>query len=279
MPEIPDLEAYRSYFNKRLPGQTVQSVAVHIPIVLRASADELAGALTGHTIGETQRIGKYLLIPFPNGASEDDAPYLVIHAMLTGRFQYAGATERKPARAVFSIRLDSGKELRYFDTRLMGKVYLARKQEFAQKVPRWAEMGPDALSPELTEDVFHQRLHNYRGQIKSILTKEQFIAGIGNAYSDEILFVAGIHPYRRRVSLAAKDETRLYQALRSVLGWAIPIVEERMETDGLPRHHYRSHLKVHRKGGQPCPNCGAAISEITAGQRSTNFCRHCQPED
>ncbi|HZP25864.1 MAG TPA: DNA-formamidopyrimidine glycosylase family protein [Dehalococcoidia bacterium] len=271
MPEIPDLEGYASYLNRRLPGRKVERVQVYIPIPVRAGAQELADTLEGKTIGEAGRIGKYLLFPFSDGA-----PFLVIHPMLTGRFQLAQPADKKPAKTIFALTLD-GEELRYFDGRLMGKVYLAQEDELAKKVPRWTEMGPDALDPSLTEEVFRKRLHAYRGQIKSVLTKEQFVAGIGNAYSDEILFAAGIHPYRRRTDLSEEQESCLYRAMHEVLAWATPIVKERMEKDGLPRDHYRDHLRVHRKGGQPCPNCSNSISEITANQRITDYCRHCQP--
>ena len=124
--------------------------------------------------------------------------------------------------------------------------------------------------------MFLERLRPYRGQIKNVLTTERFVAGIGNAYADEILWEAGIHPYRKRTELSAESLGRLYRALRSVLAWATPIVVERMEKDGLPASHYRDHLRAHRRGGQPCPRCGSAISEITAGQRITSFCRRCQ---
>jgi formamidopyrimidine-DNA glycosylase len=102
------------------------------------------------------------------------------------------------------------------------------------------------------------------------------VAAIGNAYADEILFAAGIHPYRKRVELPSEAEGRLYHAIRSVLGEATAIVTERVEKEGLPVDEYRDHLKVHRRGGQPCPKCGSPISEITSNQRITSFCRHCQ---
>ena len=168
-------------------------------------------------------------------------------------------------------------ELRYVDQRLMGKVYLARDEgELPAAVPRWAEMGPDIMSPELTEERFLERLKKYRGQIKNVLTKEQCVAGIGNAYADEVLWEAGIHPYRKRVELSDEALGALYGAVRSVMDWATAIVRERMEAEGLPDDHYRDHLRVHRKGGEGCPRCGSHITEITAGQRITNFCRKCQ---
>jgi formamidopyrimidine-DNA glycosylase len=175
------------------------------------------------------------------------------------------------------LALDNAMELRYFDQRLMGKVYLVSEEgELSAAVPRWSEMGPDVMSWELTEELFVQRLKNYRGQIKNVLTNEQCVAGIGNAYADEVLWEAGIHPYRKRVELTDEALGGLFRAVRAVMEWATPIVRQRMEADGLPDGHYRDHLRVHRKGGEPCPRCGSRISEITAGQRITNFCRRCQ---
>ena len=271
MPEIPDLEGYRAHLNRRLPGLRVSQAQVTIPIVVRTPKEQFAEALTGDTFGEVRRRGKYLLFPFRSGR------LMVVHAMLTGRFQYCDPASKRRARTAFVVALDNGMELRYFDQRLMGKVYLARDEgELSAAVPRWAEMGPDAMSPELTEELFVERLKKYRGQIKNVLTKEQCVAGIGNAYADELLWEAGIHPYRKRVELSDEALGDLYRAVRAVMGWATPIVSERMEAEGLPSDHYRDHLRVHRKGGEGCPRCGSRISEITAGQRITNFCRKCQ---
>ncbi len=137
-------------------------------------------------------------------------------------------------------------------------------------------MGPEPLSDELTEEAFSARLKRFRGQIKNVLLKESCVSSIGNAYADEILFAAGLHPYRKRAELSREEEGRLYRAVRAVLAEAAGIVTERMEKEGLPTDEIRDFLKVHRKGGQSCPNCGSSITEITAGQRITNFCRRCQ---
>ena len=112
--------------------------------------------------------------------------------------------------------------------------------------------------------------------IKGIITNHRFIAGIGNAYSDEILWEAGLHPYRKRTQLSPDEIGRLYTAIRAVFDWANPIVAEVFE-ESLEYGEWREHLRVHRRGGQPCPRCGHRISEITAGQRITSFCRTCQP--
>jgi formamidopyrimidine-DNA glycosylase len=271
MSEIPDLEGYRAYFNRRLAGQHVQRAQVTIPIVVRALREEFAAALSSNTLGAVERRGKYLIFCFASGH------LLVVHPMLAGRFQYCQAGERRPAKMAFVLALEDGQELRYLDERLMGRVYLAPAEgELGAVVARWTEMGPDAMSQKLTEDVFLERLQACSGQIKNVLTREHCVAGIGNAYVDEVLWEAGVHPYRQRRELSDEALRSLYRAMRSVLAWATSIVVERMEREGLPSGEYRDHLRVHRRGGQPCPRCGTTVSEVTANQRITNFCRRCQ---
>ena len=269
MPEVPDLEAIRTFFNRRIVGQTVERVDVFIPVVIRLPREDFISQLVNDTFGEVQRHGKFLLFPFASGR------IMVINAMLTGRFSYVERSVKKHARTCFTLYLANSHELRYADQRVMGRVYLVTADGL-MTIPQFGEMGPDVLSPELTEDLFKQRLRHHNGQIKSILVNHKFVAGIGNAYSDEILWEARIHPYRKRTAISDEEASGLYKATRSVFEWANPIVAEKM-ADTLDYTEWRDHLRVHRRGGQPCPRCGATISEITAGQRITSFCRHCQP--
>jgi formamidopyrimidine-DNA glycosylase len=268
MPEIPDLEAISGFLNRRLPGVRIERAQALIPVIFRVPKADFEGALGGNAFGQTTRRGKFLLFDLDSGHK------LVVNPMMTGRFQYVGPEEKRRAKTCMVLALADGQELRYSDERLMGKVYLVSEQDVEQ-VPQFAEMGPDALDKGLTEEVFAQRLRRHSGMIKSVLTNHRFVAGIGNAYADEILWAAGLHPYRKRPTLSEDDVHRLYEAIHSVLDWAIAIVAERMK-DGLIYEEVRDHLRVHRRGGQPCPVCGTRISEITAGQRITSFCRNCQ---
>ncbi len=270
MPEIPDLEGYRSYFNRRLPGLRVEAAEALIPWMIRTGGDDFALRMPGQVFRSVERRGKLLLFPFESG------DFLVVHAMLTGRFQYCQPKQRRRSKTAWILRLDDGMELRYFDERRMGRAYLVREQELADKVPRWSEMGPDVMAPELSEDAFLERLKTMRAQIKTVLTTERCIAGIGNAYSDEVLWEARIHPYRKRTDISDEELRELFRSIRRVMEWSTPIVAGLMEEKGLPAGHYRDHLRVHRKGGETCPRCGTKISVITAGQRETNFCRTCQ---
>jgi len=270
MPEIPDLEGYCAYFNKRLPGLSVESAEAPISWMARMGREEFEQRMKGHVWLPAYRRAKYLIYPFESGEN------LVVHAMLTGRFEYVESKQKRRAATAFILKLSNGMDCRYFDDRRMGRAYLVREDEFAEKVPRWTEMGPDVLDPELTEERFIERLKKQRAQMKTVLTTERCIAGIGNAYSDEILWEARIHPYRRRTELSDEQLAELYRAVHAVMDWSTPIVAALMEEKGLPANHYRDHLRVHRKGGEACPRDGHRISEITSGQRITNFCRGCQ---
>ncbi|MPZ23134.1 MAG: hypothetical protein GEU28_06230 [Dehalococcoidia bacterium] len=266
MPEIPDLEAIAAFLNRRLPGQRIEKAEVRIPVVVRASREDFADALAGNRFGQAERYGKFLIFHLQHEL------VMVINAMLTGRFQYVEPAMRLHRKTCFVIALEDGNELRYYDDMLMGKLYLATTATLGQ-LPRFADMGPDALA--ISRDDFKQRIRRHSGMVKNVLTNEKFIAGIGNAYSDDILWEAGFHPYRKRSTIDEEGIDRLYDAMRSILFVSIPIVAEKMG-ESLDYSEWREHMKVHRKGGEPCPRCGNRISEITAGNRITNFCRTCQ---
>jgi formamidopyrimidine-DNA glycosylase len=267
MPEIPDLEAIRGFLNERLPGTRIEQTEVRIPVVFRVPKDDFVRTMEGNVFGRTERYGKFLLFGLTSGHR------LVINAMLTGRFQYVQPDAKKRAKTCLVLALENGWELRYWDDRLMGKIYLVPEERLSD-VPQFPDMGPDALA--VSEEEFAQRIRKFTGMIKNILVNHKFVAGIGNAYADEILFEAKIHPYRKRTTLKDEDIARLYKAMHKVFDWATPIVAKQMQ-DELNYEERRDFLKVHRKGGEPCPVCGTRISEITAGQRITDFCRNCQP--
>lgn len=273
MPEIPDLEAIRSFLNARIIGAEVTAAEVRIPYIVRTGATDFVAGVTGRRFGEVHRRGKFLLFTL------DDGYVIVINPMLTGRFQYVEAPEKKRPKVAMVLTLDGGTELRYADQRVMGKIYLVHADD-VPSVPMFAEMGPDALG--VSEEEFRQRIRKYSGAIKGILTNQNFIAGIGNAYSDEILFAARIDPFRKRTTLSDDEIGALYQGMRDVYAWAIPILKQHF-SDALDYEEWREHLKVHRKGVEGrdsdegrCPRCGTHISQISPNDRVTSWCRNCQ---
>ena len=270
MPELPDLTVVKEYLQRNIVGQAIVGAEMVRPTVLRDLTGEgLAEALVGRRFTAVKRRGKFLILTLDDGAR-----YLVINPMLAGRLRHVRPQVKRRKRTYIVLSLPDGKELRYTNARSMGKLYITDDPE---SVPGLQELGPDALEPDLTLDVFVQRLRRCRAQIKGLLGRQSFVAGIGNAYADEILFRAGIYPFRKRTELSDEEMERIYWAMREVLTEALEVVRERMGEDIGREEEIRDFLQVHRKGGQPCPVCGTPISEITAQRRVTSFCRKCQP--
>jgi formamidopyrimidine-DNA glycosylase len=272
MPEIPELEAIRGFFTSHLRGKTIASVETRIPPIFRTPAKDLRESLPGDQFGDVLRHGKFLLFPLAS------ARVLAINPMLTGRFQYLPGSRRLAAKTCLVVAFAEGEnQLRYADERLMGKVYLVASTDL-HLIPNWATNGPDLLDPAFTEEAWLAGIKRYRGAIKNVIVNAEFVQGIGNAYSDEILWEAQINPYTPRPKLSDEDLRSIYQAAHRVMAWATPLAGERMvKGDILDYEERRDFLRVHRRGGEPCPRCGATISEITANQRITSFCRTCQP--
>jgi len=268
MPEIPDLEAVRRYLKPRLEDHTITSASAPIPWIVRTGADGLED-LVGHQFVDILRHGKYLLFNL------DDGRVLVVNAMLTGRFHWDEAGAKKPGRLAVVFGIDDGHELRYSDIRRMGRFYLT-DPEHLDVIPQFPKMGPDVLA--IDEDEFTGLIAKRRGQIKNTLTNQEFVAGIGNAYSDEILWEARLHPHRKRSTMDDDDIHNLYTAIHTILDRSCEVVDEIVQNEGLGKKaEWREHLSVHRKTGEPCPRCGTPIKGQTRGGSETNYCVQCQP--
>jgi formamidopyrimidine-DNA glycosylase len=272
MPELPELEVVKEVLQRRVVGQTIQfvrlfgggSAIVVRDLTLRGFGDTLTGA----SIDAVTRRGKFLI--FALGSPVASLPYLVLNPKLTGRLQLAGPGEKRLPKTHLALSLSSNVELRYVDQRTMGQLYLTRELD---QVPDYAGLGPEPL--EVSLDEFRARLKPFRCEIKGILVRGRFVAGIGNAYADEILWAARLHPYRKRTQLTSEEMDRLYQAMGATLREATDKVRAEM---GEAIHlKPREFMAVHMKSGQPCPRCGSRISLVGANQRITNFCRTCQP--
>jgi formamidopyrimidine-DNA glycosylase len=279
MPELPELEVVREILDRRVVGESIVRAEAVLPgsaIVVRDSTGRgFSTALAGATVERARRIGKFIVLdlaPAPGGAAGDagEAVHLAINPKLTGRLQLARHGDRRPAATCAVLVLPEDRELRYLDPRKMGQVYLTAN---LASIPELALEVSDALAIPAGE--FRERLRRFRGEIKGILTRGELVSGIGNAYADEILWAARIHPYRKRTTLSAGEIDRLHEAMRSTLLAAIDLVRAAMgeRIDQKPREF----LAVHLKSGEPCPRCGHPISLVGANQKITNFCRNCQP--
>ena len=218
-------------------------------------------------------------------------------AMLTGRFQLAATGDKRPPSTAVVLGLgprargprdaaawtrraawlpaDGDRaEVRYRDPSQMGKVYVVPAGAARHVVGLEDDQGPDADSPELTLEAWRARIRRHPGELKSLLRNQAFVAGIGNAYSDEILHAAKLSPMRRRSSLAPEEVDALYEATRTTLANAIGILRERVPPTF--ERQVRDFLSVHLRGGEPCPRCGTRLTEISSRSEATTWCRGCQ---
>ena len=267
MAELPDLEIIREMLIPLIVDVPITSAEVRRPWVMRnLVGGEPAEHLAGWQFTGVNRRGKFLLLPLSSGVT------LVIHPMLAGRLRYGKPLSRHRKRDALVLGLADGHELRYHDAKDMGKLYLV---DDLSQVPTFDGLGPDANDSDLLFIIAWLVHSESYAEIKRVLTTQSFVAGIGNAYSDEILWRAGIYPMRRRTSLSEEEVARLYQAMREVLSQAIETLRARVgsRTD----LELRDFMMVHGKAGQPCPRCAGTISKVTRERRTTNFCRTCQP--
>lgn len=288
MPELPDVAILADALDVALGGRPLTGSKIAQPLVLRGTPAELA-AFEGQTLLDIMRRGKFLVFRF-------ERDKMIFNPMLTGRLgvvaagekawsQWAAMFEFGPAvgkarrhkwpatSAAWLPRRDLGVMLRYRDATRMGKIYLA-PAGVVRPVAGWDEQGPDADDPALTLAVWRERIGRHSGELKSLLRNQAFVAGIGNAYSDEILWAARLAPFRKRSSLATDEVDALYRATSETLSWAIGELHVRVP----PRLEVeqREFLNVHRKGGSACPRCGTRLSQVSAGGFDTTFCRGCQ---
>jgi formamidopyrimidine-DNA glycosylase len=228
-----------------------------------------------------------------------DRDRIVVNPMLTGRFQLAGPGVKVPSKTAVVLGFgpmgprgrfkpaawtrdaawlpapDAHPEVRYRDPTQMGKVYVV-PAGVERPIPGLAadEMGPEIDDPALTLEEWRTRIRRHPGELKNLLKNQAFVAGIGNAYSDEILHAAQLLPFRKRSSLAPEEVDALYAATGRTMATAIETLRARVPPTF--EKQARDWLAVHDKGGQPCPRCGTKISEVKPGGFVTSFCRGCQ---
>ncbi|HXG42648.1 MAG TPA: DNA-formamidopyrimidine glycosylase family protein [Dehalococcoidia bacterium] len=266
MPEAPDLEAYAAYIRRRLVGQEVTEARALIPVVVKVGR-ELLPSLAGRSLTDASRLGKQLRLDFADG------PLLLLHPMISGRLLHLPHEAPFRPRTALVLAFADGTDLRLWDDRLLSRVHVY-PDGTALSAP--AAPVPDALDPSLTPEGLWQRLQALRGKLKALITGEKLVSGIGNAYADEVLFAAGLSPFRPAQDVTPQEAQRLLEAMRRVLQEATATVLGRMEREGLPEEEFRDHLQVHRRGGQPCPRCGETIAEVLTGGRITSYCPRCQ---
>lgn len=269
MPELPDLVYVCDRLNESLSGDRITSVAVKEPILVRnlaAATPAFAGMsferiLPGRRIEKVLRHGPFVVFELA------DSLRLIVHPMLTGAFVLGN----KPPGLITLVC--EGGVLGYRDEKKMGKVYLASPEQESE-IPRFASQGLNILSPEFTEEAFLKLIGSSRRQARAFLMEQESLSALGNAYSDEVLFEAGIHPKTMCPSLSEEQRVRLFIAIGTVIGSSIQIIRAAAP----PLHQkLRDHMKVRNRKGEPCPRCGAKIRRESVLGYDTFFCPACQP--
>lgn len=268
MPEWPDLHVLRRRIEAAVGGQRVTAVRVHDPLVLRAT-QPLDAALAGRVLAEVAHRGRFLTLAF------DDGTRVVVNPMLSGLFDLVPPATKIRATTAFAVTFQNDVDLRYRDDTRMGKVYLLPPGAGDREVPQYAEQGAEAGALEWSADEFARRAKSTRRELRNLLMDDAFISGIGNAYADEILWAARLHPKRRVGSLDEGELDRLRGALRATLERAAEIVEAQ-----LPRElgtKVRTHMNVRGHAGEPCPRCAGRIVRTRHGLDEMYLCPRCQP--
>ncbi len=269
MPEAPDLQVLREYLAPRIEGTVIGSVEELRPLVVRNMAGSpIRKHIPGRTIELLDRKGKLLRMSLSGGFS------IVISPMLMGELLLVEQNTRMLKSTILTMNLGRIEQLRYIDSKRMGQIYYLESNRI-DEITRVADQGPDVLDDPMSLEDFTASLKRFRGEVKGVLTRGQLVAGIGNAYADEILWAGGIYPFRKVSRLSVDEVSKLHDATYRVPREAVETLRSVFGADH-PRKE-RKFLSVHGKPGSPCPSCGSKISSVKSRQRDTNFCRNCQP--
>jgi formamidopyrimidine-DNA glycosylase len=261
MPELPDVEIMRQYLQSTALHETVDDVTIRAPRVVPDADDaaaQLGSDLSGRSLEETRRHGKWLFV-YLDG---EGGTALGLHFGMTGSLDYFKDPADEPDYARVLFRLANGYHLAYVSPRKLGVVRVVHDVDgFIKR----KDLCPDALDPGFDRAAFKGAVEGRRIMAKSVLMDQETLAGIGNVYSDEILFQARIHPRSQIKALEEEAVTGLYDSMRSVLQTAI---DNRAEPDRFPD----SYIVPHRHADGRCPICGEALKRVQVGSRHGYFC-------
>jgi formamidopyrimidine-DNA glycosylase len=258
MPELPDVEVFRRYFGSTSLHKKIKHTRVMEGKVLQLSRQKLQSKLHEQEFTGTDRHGKYLF------ARIGDGHWLVLHFGMTGFLKYFKDESRITPHARLLITFTNGYHLAYDNQRLLGKVDLAEDVESYVEAKK---LGPDALN--LGYDEFKEQLEGRKAAIKPTLMNQEVIAGIGNIYSDEILFQAGMNPKKRVNKFKGEELKTIYSKMQAVLSRTI-------DFGANPDKAPSNYLLNHRSEGDSCPRCGGKVKKISISGRSGYYCPQCQ---
>jgi formamidopyrimidine-DNA glycosylase len=268
MPELPEMENYRNLLAGRLIGRVITDTDVEREKSINVDPALFDRLVTGQAVRQLERRAKHLLFHL----SSDRV--LVLHLMLGGSMFY-GRMDEKPDRSV-QVRLSFGEEHLFFIGLRLGYLHLYGEQELPSLM---AKLGPDPFAAVLTQEQFASMLRIRKGTLKSSLVDQSFLSGIGNCYSDEICFYAGLLPSRRPSTLTQEESGQLYRAMHHVLREAtqyggymdMPLFTNDRLTGG-----FDSRCRVYDREGEPCERCGHPIVRQDVSSKKSYCCLNCQ---
>lgn len=271
MPELPEVEALKDFLTEHLTGHEIVRV-LPVAVSVLKTYDPPLSALEGHEVTAVRRYGKFL------DFGTDGGPHLVTHLARAGWLQWRDRLPDgppKPGKGPLALRValetGAGFDLTEAGTQKRLAVYVVADP---QQVPGVARLGPDPLAADFDEARLAALLAGERRRIKGALRDQGLIAGVGNAYSDEILHAARMSPYKIAASLTPEETATLYEALRSTLTAAVE--RSRGLAAGRLKAEKKSGLRVHGRTGEPCPVCGDTIREVSFSDSSFQYCPTCQ---
>ena len=260
MPELPDLTSYIESLERLISGKRLIAVKLFNPFLLRTAVPPIA-AVEGKQVLRLSRMGKRIVIGL-----EDDL-YLVLHLMMAGRLHWTG---KKTRNTLALFEFESGTlSLTEAGSKRRASLHLVQGEAALRAMDPG---GLEVLETDLAQ--FAARLKNENHTLKRALTDPRLFAGIGNAYSDEILHHAKLSPIALTRDLPAEDVERLFHSTRTVLNEWI----KRLRSEGVPEKvtAFREEMAVHGRYGKPCPVCGAPVQRIVYAENETNYCARCQ---
>lgn len=272
MPELPEVETVRRGLVGLVKGRTAQRVVVRYPKMVSPEADQFAAELKNKTIETIRRRGKYLIFDFNHQLS------MVSHLRMEGKYAVVDRNQPYDKHDHVIFELDDGQDLRYNDTRKFGRMVLTPTGQEMQ-VGGLKTIGPEPTPETLTLDYLTKALRSRKRVMKSFLLDQSLIAGLGNIYADEVLWLSKIHPQRRSNSLTDDEIKLLRESIFAELKEAIAAkgttVFSYLDATG-HAGSFQNQLHVYHRQGLPCPRCQTPIEQIKVAQRSTHFCPHCQ---
>ncbi|MGC8838296.1 MAG: bifunctional DNA-formamidopyrimidine glycosylase/DNA-(apurinic or apyrimidinic site) lyase [Anaerolineae bacterium] len=269
MPELPEVENVARMLRPAVVGRQVVEARVLWPrSIARPTPEAFCQEVVGREVLSVARRGKVLTLGLTGGR------WLLVHLRMSGRLLLERVGEPAPVHLRVALGLDDDRELRFVDPRKFGRLWLVGDPEEVL-----GGLGPEPLDVAFTVEALRARLAGRQARIKPLLLDQRFLAGIGNIYADEALFLAGVHPCRPAASLTEEEVGRLHMALREVLEAAIldggTTLSAYRRPDGSPGEH-QALLRVFRRAGEPCPRCGTPVVRARVGGRGTYFCPRCQ---